>query len=348
MRGITSTLVLMIFCLSPLTLLAKRLVITPADVTVEEGASAEFAEMLSSAPTGDITVTVVRPNGTIPSLHTASLTFTQTNWSVPQQVTMMVREDADFADDADRLILIAIGGDYGGGGALAKDPDFSHSGGSVRVWGSDSCDSTLISLTNHKDVVGYSYDQGWLSDYIHEDVINYQERVAGTRAQTLVDATHESDMLILWGGVQGGELRIEPLLSASVSAQLTEAAGPYHLEGLGGGVILFSLSFTPGQDKFGDKYFLFAIPVEQDWEGALDRIVLTGPEGSVAIGADDQRTLSVFRDASTGEVRGILRDWDGDLHAALRQAGDRSVMPAQGLTDSVRQRRLVLFHNHNI
>gem|GEM_PF-1775033 len=37
MRGITLMLMLMIFCLSPLTLLAQRLVITPADVTVEKG-----------------------------------------------------------------------------------------------------------------------------------------------------------------------------------------------------------------------------------------------------------------------------------------------------------------------
>ena len=185
--------------------------------------------------------------------------------------------------------------------------------------------------------MGYCYDQGWLSDYYFEEVIDYRERVEGKREQPLADAARESDMLVLWGGVQGGELRIEPSFSASVSAQLPEGDGPYHLEGFGGDTILFSLSFTPGQDKFGDKYFLFAIPVEQDWEGSLDRIVLTGPEGSVAIGADDQRTLSVFRDARTGEVRGILRDWDGDLPVALQQAGDLSVMTVQGLTDSVRQ-----------
>ncbi|MDE2828438.1 MAG: hypothetical protein OXL40_14245 [Bacteroidota bacterium] len=328
----------MIFCLSPLTLLAERLVITPADVTVEEAASAEFAVMLSSAPTGDVTVTVMRPNGTDPSLDTTSLTFTQTNWSVPQQVSMMVGEDADFADDADRLILIAIGGGYGGGGALGKDPDFFHPSRSVGVWGFDSCDSTLISLTFQKDVVGYCYDQGWLSDYVHEDVINYRERVEGTRARPLVDATHESDMLILWGGVQGGGLRIEPLFSASVPSQLPEVDGPYQREGFGADVILFSLSFTLGQNKFGNKDFLFATPVGLDLEESLDRIVLTGPEGSVAIGADDQRTSSVFRDVRTGKVRGILRYREGDL----------SVMPAQGLTDSIRQRRLVLFLNHNI
>ena len=225
------------------------------------------------------------------------------------------------------------------GGALGTDPDFPHSGGGVGVWGFDFRDSTLISPTYHKDIMGYCYNQGWLSDYFYEEVIDYRERVEGKREQPLAGATHEPDMLVLWGGVQGGELRIEPLFSASISAQLPEMDGPYHLEGFGGDTILFSLSFTPGEDKFGDKYFLFAIPVEQDWEGSLDRIVLTGPEGSVAIGADDQRTLSVFRDTRTGEIRGILRDWSGDLPVALQQAGDLSVTTVQGLTDSVRQRR---------
>ena len=99
----------MIICLSPLTLLAQRLVITPADVTVKEGTSAEFTVVLSSAPTGDVTVTIMRPSGTDLSLDKPFLTFTPTNWSVPQQVTVMAGEDADFADDADRLIFIASG-----------------------------------------------------------------------------------------------------------------------------------------------------------------------------------------------------------------------------------------------
>ncbi len=348
MRGITLTLVLVIFCLFPLTLLAKRLVISPVDVTVEEEASAEFAVMLSSAPTGDVTVTVMRPNGTDPSLDRTSLTFTPTNWSVLRQVKMMVGEGADFADDADRLILIASGGVYGGGGTLDTDPDFSHSSGSVGVWGLDFRDSTLISPTYHKDILGYCYDQGWLSDYVYEDVIDYRESVKAKREQPSADASHESDMLVLWGGVQSCELRIEPLFLASVPSQLLEVDGLYRLEGFGGDAILFSLSFTPGQDKSGNKFFVSAIPIEQDLEDSLDRIVLIGPEGGVAISVDDLRTLSVFRDASAGEVRGILCDREGDLPPALRQPGDRSVLPPQGLTDSIRQRWLVLSHNHNI
>ena len=225
------------------------------------------------------------------------------------------------------------------GGALGTDPDFPHSGGSVGTWGFDFRDSTLISPEYHKDIMGYCYERGWLSDYYFEQVIDYREKVEGRSERMVAGASQKSDMLVLWGGVQGGELRIEPPFSASVSAQLPEADGPYRLEGFAGDVSLFSLSFTPGQDKFGDKYFLFAIPVEQNWQESLDRIVLTGPEGNMAVGEDDQRTLSVFRDASTGEIRGILRDWNGDLPVALQQTDNLNIMTTQGLIDSVHQQR---------
>ena len=109
------------------------------------------------------------------------------------------------------------------GGAGSTDPDFPHSGGSVGVWGFDFRDSTVISPTYHKDIMGYCYDQGWLSDYFYENVIDYREQVEGKGEQLLAGAAHESDMLVLWGGVQGGKLRIEPSFSASVSAQLPEA-----------------------------------------------------------------------------------------------------------------------------
>ena len=55
------------------------------------------------------------------------------------------------------------------------------------------------------------------------------------------------------GGMQGGELRMEPPFSATAPAQLPNADGPYRLEGLGQqSEVMFLLSFTPGEDKFGN------------------------------------------------------------------------------------------------
>ena len=226
------------------------------------------------------------------------------------------------------------------GGPDFTDPDYPHAGGSVGAWGFDFRDSTLISPKLHKDIMGYCYEQGWISDYFYEKVIDFRERVEGKNGRPMAGAPLAEDVLVLWGGVQGGVLRMEPPFAATAPAQLPDIDGPYRLEGLGQqDEILFSLSFTPGEDKFGNKYFFFAIPIEQEWEESLDRIVLTGPEQSVTMNTNDPRALSILRDANTGQVRGILRDWDGNLPAALEQTGDLSVTTIQGIKESVRLQR---------
>ena len=222
------------------------------------------------------------------------------------------------------------------GGVQRIDSDFPYVGGSVGAWGFDFRDSTLISPRYHRDIMSYCHEQGWLSDYHFEKVIDYREQVEGK--DTGRPIARESDVLVLWGSVRGDELRIEPPFLVTASVQLPEANGPYRLEGLGQGAVLFTLSFMPREDEFGDKYFFFAVPIEQEWEESLDRIVLIGPEKSVGIDANDQRALTVFRDVRTGRVRGILRDWNGNLPAALLEsANDLSIETIQGFVDSVHQ-----------
>ena len=226
------------------------------------------------------------------------------------------------------------------GDALDTDPDFPHEDGSIGAWGFDFRDGTLVSPEYRRDIMGYCYNQGWLSDYYFEKVIDYRQRVEGESARMIAGAARESDMLVLWGGVVGGELRVEPPFAMTTSARLPETGGPYRLEGFGSARdVLFSLSFTPGEDQFGDKYFFFTTPIEPEWEGSLDRLVLTGPEGTVTVRADEARALAVIRDLRTGRIRGILRDWDGALPAALEPADAFEVTTTRGLAGSVRLRR---------
>ena len=223
------------------------------------------------------------------------------------------------------------------GGALGTDPDFPYPNGSIGAFGYDFRDGTVVSPASRRDIMGYCYEQGWLSDYYYEKVIDYRERVEGEGARALVaSAAPRARTLVLWGGVVGGQLRLEPVFSVTAAPQLPSAPGPYRLEGTGpGGSTEFSLSFTPGEDKFGDKYFFFAVPMEADWANTLERIALTGPEGAVTIDADDERALSVVRNARTGRIRAILRDWDGPLPAALGRIGDLDVAKIQGIADAV-------------
>ena len=113
-------MLLVTFCLSSSTLFAQRLLITPAAVTIEEGESGDFTVTLSSEPTSDVTVTIVRSDGMNVNLDKTVLIFTPSNWNLGQTVTMMAEEDADFADNTGTLIFIASGGGYDGGGVTVS------------------------------------------------------------------------------------------------------------------------------------------------------------------------------------------------------------------------------------
>ncbi len=227
------------------------------------------------------------------------------------------------------------------GGAGGADPTFPYPGGSIGMWGYDFRDGSLVSPDHRRDIMGYCYERGWLSDYYFEKVIDHRRELATDQARALLAAAGpQSDMLVLWGGVVGGELRIEPVFALRTAAQLPDAPGPYRIRGSDfGGQSEFSLDFTPGEDEFGDKYFLFAIPIESGWEDSLDRITLTGPEGTVTLDRDDPRTVSLVTNQSSGRIRAILRDWEGPPPAPLGNPDDLTVTTTRGLGDAVRLRR---------
>ncbi|WP_420438362.1 hypothetical protein [Candidatus Palauibacter sp.] len=224
------------------------------------------------------------------------------------------------------------------GGALGTDPEFPYPNGGLGAWGYDFRDGSVVSAERRRDIMGYCYTRGWLSDYFFEKVIEYRERVEGDRARALVAAARrESEVLVLWGGVVNGQLRIEPAFRATAPSRLPQQTGQYRIEGVDdSGATEFSLTFAPGADQFGDKYFLFMVPIDFDWASSLDRITLTGPEGTVSVSADADRPITVVTDPETGSVRAILRDWGGDLPDPLRRIGDVGVSTSRGIRDAVR------------
>ena len=91
------------------------LLVAPVELAVTEGASASFTVALSDAPLADVTVTIAGHAGSDLELDVASLTFTTTNWSDAQMVTVTAAEDDDFENDPPvTLMLSAAGGGYDG------------------------------------------------------------------------------------------------------------------------------------------------------------------------------------------------------------------------------------------
>ncbi len=223
------------------------------------------------------------------------------------------------------------------------EPTFPYRDGSIGVWGYDFRNGNTVSPDRSKDIMTYCTTRfrPWLSDFYFEKVIDYRANLAGDAAGAGGAAAQPpGEMLVLWGGVLGGEMRLDPPFSMRTTARLPEVSGPYRILASGAdGRTLFSLVFAPGEDEFGGKHFFFAVPIEPGWAGSLERITLVGPEGVVVIDGEDDRAITVVTERGSGRLRAILRDWEGPLPAALASDPGVAAETTRGLGEAVRLRR---------
>ena len=88
--------------------------VTPMELSVTEGSSETYTVVLDTEPTGPVTVTVGGVTGDL-MVSPASLSFTQSNWSTAQPMTVMAAADEDALDDPPvTLTHMVSGGNYAG------------------------------------------------------------------------------------------------------------------------------------------------------------------------------------------------------------------------------------------
>lgn len=223
----------------------------------------------------------------------------------------------------------------------AVDPDYPWPDGHIGVWGHDFGDGGgdgggdgdggggdgpglghLFNPEGYRDLMSYCYPQ-WISDYSFTRMLEF--RLAGTgRAGISVPAqaadrrTARGDMLLLWGGVDNGELRLEPAFAYRTAARRPSQPGPYRLSGRDAeGRSLFSLGFAPtpvahGIDH-GSSAFVFAIPFDPAWAETLDVLTLSGPEGTTTVDRARGGRAALVVDRVTGRVRSIVRHWSDTI-----------------------------------
>ena len=85
--------------------------VNPTSLTVAEGDSSSYTVVLTSQPTGAVTVTVSR-TGSADVTVSSSLTFTPSNWSSAQTVTVTAAQDVDASNDAATVRHAVSGADY--------------------------------------------------------------------------------------------------------------------------------------------------------------------------------------------------------------------------------------------
>ena len=87
--------------------------VSPTMLTVPEGSTATYTIVLDTQPTSGVTVTINDPtDNTDVTADPASLSFSTSNWSTPQTVTVRASEDADSAQDTATVTHTVSGGDY--------------------------------------------------------------------------------------------------------------------------------------------------------------------------------------------------------------------------------------------
>ena len=226
------------------------------------------------------------------------------------------------------------------GGAGGPDPGFPYPDGSIGAWGYDFRYGGALASPDRTDLM--SYCASWISDYHFTNALRFRLFDEG-QAQGTSLAAQGDESLLLWGGMSAeGEPFLNPSFVVDARPLLPSAAGEHRITGRSdGGDELFSLSFDLAEvaDGDGSSAFAFVLPVEPGWADSLASITLSGAAGSATLDSDTDRPMSILLDPSTGQVRGILRDFPPATQVASDTAGNASetgleVLSSRGIPDA--------------
>ena len=187
------------------------------------------------------------------------------------------------------------------------DPNFPYEDGSIGVFGYETRggNTRMADPAEYRDLMTYC-DPSWISDYHFIKAMEFRRE----HESLVLRSVDPEPTLLLWGNAGTPDLLLEPAFVVDAPPKLPTGEGPYRLEGFdAAGRLLFSFPFTPDELEYGGGQFAFAIPYESHWGGpeGLDRVRLSGPEGSVTIERSGSRRTSLVMDPDTGRLRGILR-----------------------------------------
>ena len=205
------------------------------------------------------------------------------------------------------------------------DPNYPRGDGAIRQYGLDFGDpgkpARVLDPYSTMDLMSYCNPR-WISTYSFTKALDY--RLEGASA-----SPPARQVLLLWGGIEDGNLRLEPAFVWNAPVKLPVVPGRYRLSGTdASGQRLFSFSFAPAEIGRDSGGFLFAVPFETSWIQEMDRIVLSGPEGSTGLDRASAKQAVLLTDRATARIRSIVRDWTGTVPPVLGSAATLDTKPA--------------------
>ena len=97
----------------------RSVAVSKGSLTIKEGGSATYSVALTSQPTDTVTVSALMSGSGDVSVSPGTLSFTEDNWNVAQEVTVSAGSDADAVNDKATVGHTVSGGDYGANGVTA-------------------------------------------------------------------------------------------------------------------------------------------------------------------------------------------------------------------------------------
>ena len=213
--------------------------------------------------------------------------------------------------------------------------------GSIGIWGWDIEAEAQREPARYKDLMTYCGPE-WVSDYSYAKALEYRlasEPISNSFCwESFIERNPEvrehcpsQSTILLWGRTDPDAFRLEPAFVMEAPPALPQGDGPYRLAAFGeDGGLVFDYSFAPRTNAEGGTGFTFAVPFDPDQDGTLDRVVLSGPEGSYTLGRSTAAPMAMIRYPETGTIRSFVRDWRGDLPAAMSDAFD--IVVSEGLS----------------
>ena len=135
----------------------------------------------------------------------------------------------------------------------------------------------------------------WVGSYRFDKALRFRLADEGPGGAAFADPVRS---ILLWGGADStGSPNLEPAFVVDAPAARPVSGGDHRITGrTADGSELFLLSFAMPATADGDEgsSFVFAIPVQPEWEGNLASITLSGPGGTVTLDGATDRPMAIL------------------------------------------------------